>query len=443
MPAKKPFAISWRTFAVWFFRPLSRPAPTPRKRLFPPPLQADTTKPLANKGLASRTFLTVNGRITLSRRRYAAPNVDRVYPIDAWLDQAATAASVGVCELACRLNLASSSFDKAAEHLKRAAQVTLSGELLRKIVESEGRLVQEAADNDAIPLDWTASDGVAHDADGQVLEHARIYAGLDGVFVRHITEQEKQLRRQRIKAKRRRRGRKCQPLPRAKKGADQSFKELKIVTFYEESQEQRLVSVTRGDCERAGELLRRDAERLKVAAASERLAVVDGAPWIRHQLDKCGVPWTGICLDFYHLAENVHKARCAMYGAETSDAELGQNWATEVLHQAKHAGTAELKKVLWEYPGHEGQEVAPEALKQLANYVREREELLNYPEFCAAGRQIGSGPTEAPCKTTTARVKGAGKRWDGDNAESVMSLAALEQSGAWNAYWQERVYGRL
>jgi hypothetical protein len=26
-------------------------------------------------------------------------------------------------------------------------------------------------------------------------------------------------------------------------------------------------------------------------------------------------------------------------------------------------------------------------------------------------------------------------RWDGDNAESVMALEALEQSGAWQGYW--------
>ncbi len=44
--------------------------------------------------------------------------------------------SVGACELACRLNQASRSFQKAAENLARAAQIRLSDELLRQVVQS-------------------------------------------------------------------------------------------------------------------------------------------------------------------------------------------------------------------------------------------------------------------------------------------------------------------
>ena len=51
------------------------------------------------------------------------------------------------------------------------------------------------------------------------------------------------------------------------------------------------------------------------------------------------------------------------------------------------------------------------------------------------GRQIGSGPTESMCKATTLRLKGVGMRWDANNAEAIMALEALDQSGAWQAYW--------
>jgi hypothetical protein len=56
--------------------------------------------------------------------------------------------------------------------------------------------------------------------------------------------------------------------------------------------------------------------------------------------------------------------------------------------------------------------------------------MIKYPEFLAKGWQIGSGPTEATCKTLTARLKGSGMRWDADNAEAVMALEALTQRGA-------------
>ena len=38
---------------------------------------------------------------------------------------------------------------------------------------------------------------------------------------------------------------------------------------------------------------------------------------------------------------------------------------------------------------------------------------------------MGSGPTEATCQTLTARLKGSGRRWDGDKAEALLGLEAL------------------
>jgi hypothetical protein len=40
------------------------------------------------------------------------------------------------------------------------------------------------------------------------------------------------------------------------------------------------------------------------------------------------------------------------------------------------------------------------------------------------------------CKTTTLRLKGSGMRWDAGNAEAIMALEALEQSGEWKQYWK-------
>ena len=77
-----------------------------------------------------------------------------------------------------------------------------------------------------------------------------------------VTDAEKTARRQKVKEKRRRRGRKARPLPPRKSGADQRYKEFKIVAFYDETQEHRLVSGTRGDCEVAGRLMRREAGRI-------------------------------------------------------------------------------------------------------------------------------------------------------------------------------------
>jgi len=57
--------------------------------------------------------------------------------------------------------------------------------------------------------------------------------------------------------------------------------------------------------------------------------------------------------------------------------------------------------------------------------------MLDYPTFREAGFDLGSGSTEAFCKTLTARLKGSVMRWDSPNAE----VAVIDQSGQWRTYW--------
>jgi len=61
--------------------------------------------------------------------------------------------------------------------------------------------------------------------------------------------------------------------------------------------------------------------------------------------------------------------------------------------------------------------------------------MTDYPSFIKQGYDIGSGPTESFCGCLTKRLKGAGMRWDKDNAEAVMALASLYCSHLWNKYW--------
>jgi len=137
-------------------------------------------------------------------------------------------------------------------------------------------------------------------------------------------------------------------------------------------------------------------------------------------------------LDFYHLAENVHRGRRAVFGE--SDA-AGVTWAGEVLHAFKHAGydAAWDRLVSWR-SGLRGSKRA--AADGLLGYVSARREVIRYPEFLAKGWSIGSGPTESCCKTRTQRLKGSGMRWDADNAEAVMALEALRESDLSTTYWQ-------
>jgi hypothetical protein len=330
--------------------------------------------------------------------------------------------------MACRLNADGKNIDKTAANLKRTAQVHISGETLRVLVESEGRRVLQAQRSGQLPIEWSAADCRTE------TRTTRLYVGSDGVMVPLVTDAEKVKRRDKVKQKRRRRGKKARPLLPRSPGADQHYKEFKIVAIYDEDQRHRLVSDTRGDCEAAGRLMRREAARVRMDLVDEKVGNVDGSPWIRNQVKCQSLPLDALGLDFYHLSENLHKARREIYG---EDDEAGKAGACELLHVFKHDGyEAAWRRLLeWRVALRHGRPAAD----RLVNYVSERRDMIRYPEFQTRGWQIGSGPTEATRKTLTARLKGSGMRWDADNAEAIMALEALSQSDQWNTYWTSQL----
>jgi len=218
--------------------------------------------------------------------------------------------------MACRLNQDSASFEKTAANLARAAHWSISKEALRQLVEREGKVILRALQGGEFQPQWTAED--CHAAEGV----SRVYLGCDGVQVPLVTEEEKQKRRTKIREKRRRRGRRCRPLPRAKTGADQSYKEFKVANFYDETMKHRYVGATSGDHEAAGRLMQRMACQLELSKAQEKVANVDGAPWIRNQIEFHGLV-DAIGLDFFHLRENLQKSRRIVFG---EDSAQGKTW---------------------------------------------------------------------------------------------------------------------
>jgi hypothetical protein len=223
-------------------------------------------------------------------------------------------------------------------------------------------------------------------------------------------------------------------LPPLRKGADQAWKEFKIVYFYDEGLQHQHVAVTHQNHRAAGRLMRREANRLDFRRAGERIANVDGAPWIREQLQYHLAELDGLGLDFYHLGENVHRARRVVFGEESAE---GKTWADELMHAFKHDGYDPVWEQLVQWRAKLGRSPTKrKAADRLLNYVSGRRDMIRYPSFLAKGWQIGSGPTEAQCKLTVGRLKGRSRRWDRPNAAAVAALDSLERSGQWQLYWK-------
>jgi hypothetical protein len=72
--------------------------------------------------------------------------------------------------------------------------------------------------------------------------------------------------------------------------------------LYDEQKQRRYVGVTSGNHEAAGRMLRRMGFEVGLEQAEERVALVDGAPWIRNQIEFHGLT-EDIGLAFYHLQD--------------------------------------------------------------------------------------------------------------------------------------------
>jgi hypothetical protein len=262
-----------------------------------------------------------------------------------------------------------------------------------------------------------------------------MYVSADGVLVPTTTAAEKHKRRATVLAKRKqmpakqRRG--LARLGPVKKGSDQRYKQVYLTSFYDQSQEHRLVGVTRKDHRGLGKLLRRDAARVHLRAASQRLGLVDGAVCLRNHLSV--LPLEAVLLDFHHLGDHVGDAGSKTLGEQTPARD---QWVNEVLHTLKHEGyEPSLEKLLsWRSELRGGKR---KVANGLLKYVVQREEMMDYPRYVERGCDIGSGPVESMCGVTTDRIKGRGRRWDLDNAESLMALEAMYQSNLWDQYWDK------
>ena len=127
-----------------------------------------------------------------------------------------------------------------------------------------------------LELDWSGAQCVAQTPQGQ--STTRLYASADGVLVPATTQAEKDKRRETVKqwrkdTPRNQRG-KLKRLRPVKKGADQRYKQIYLSAFYDQSQEHRLVGVTRRQILGLEKLLKREAERVGLLGAKERLGAL-------------------------------------------------------------------------------------------------------------------------------------------------------------------------
>jgi hypothetical protein len=387
---------------------------------------------LRNKGEHARSVLTVGGEIDLRRRYFWSAGKGGVYPVDESAGIEQSSVSPGAREVLCRMGVIED-FARAAEDAKRIGNVPASKERLRQIVEGEAQRVREVRESGKLLANWSVSDAKV-DGNGPS-RITRIYEGTDGVMVPTVTQEEKDKRRKQQIARRQQRVRagleNTKELPAARPGSDERFKEMKIGVFYDQEKKHRHAFATEQNHEAYGPLLKIFAQQIGFDEAQESLSLVDGAKWIATQVCWALAFLKVLLLDFYHLSQHVYQTATCCLG----ETEAARQWAQARLKEIKELGLSPVLAAIDALNKKTRAKAKKKSLQKLRDYLVERREMLDYRTALARGWDIGSGPTEAMCKTLTLRLKRPGMKWDRDHAAAMMNLEAMYESGQSRTYW--------
>jgi hypothetical protein len=158
---------------------------------------------------------------------------------------------------------------------------------------------------------------------------------------------------------------------------------------------------------------------------------------LRHPRTGQRLAWQWI-VDFYHAAQRLTTMGEALFGAGRG----ASAWAARMRKLLKkpngpfrvlHAAAAMQCRVSMSAASRK-------LFRQAYNYLRTRTKHLQYAEFRRQGLPIGSGITEAACKTVfTQRLKLSGMRWSGPGAQTILNLRVLLLSGLWDKVYAATV----
>jgi len=138
-------------------------------------------------------------------------------------------------------------------------------------------------------------------------------------------------------------------------------------------------------------------------------------------------------VDFYHAAEHLHAAVAAAYG-ETS--LKCQTQSAKLRHVLRHdlKGAAKVIRALIHL-----RDCHPRSRKIAAElrYFRRNRRRMRYATWARAKLPIGSGVTEAACKTlVTQRMKRSGMRWRHAGGQAILTLRGWAQSERFDRGWE-------
>jgi hypothetical protein len=152
---------------------------------------------------------------------------------------------------------------------------------------------------------------------------------------------------------------------------------------------------------------------------------------MKHPRDGRPLRWEWV-LDFYHVCSYIGKMADALFDAETAAAPQWfgkmRRWLRERLQGAAHV----LRSAMQLLDRRRMTKAQKADFWKAYRFLRRHRRWMDYRGYRQRGLPIGSGVTEAACKTVfTQRFKRSGMRWHRDTGQIILDLRVLQLSGIW------------
>lgn len=383
------------------------------------PMRCACGAQMESRGLKTKVLLTILGEVCYRRTLFQCPVCQATrYPGDEELDVVGTGRSPGLRRLMARAG-SKASFKEAREDLRIYAGVQVSAKDVERVAERVGEEVEAWSRREREDL---VKQGPSERRGKKI---PVLYVSYDGSGVPMIPREL---------------------VGRRGKQADgsASTREAKLgCIFTQTTTDEKGFPVRDPDstsfvaaietAHEFGPRIYAEAVRRGLYDAQQVVLVADGAEWIRSIAEE-HFPEALQIVDLYHAREHVSNL-CKLLFSE-DEKQMTQHrirWWT-------YMDEDKIERIIQQ--ASENLPVAGD-LRKLAqreiNFLEKNKERMRYKKFRAMGLFVGSGVTEAGCKTLVGhRLKQSGMEWSVRGANAILALRCMVQSGRLEEYWESR-----
>lgn len=143
-------------------------------------------------------------------------------------------------------------------------------------------------------------------------------------------------------------------------------------------------------------------------------------------------------LDYFHTTEHLSLASEALFGKKSkAGLHWYRKWCTK-LKAEEWAVDGLIRSLEYYRRNRKLGKASSKVYEQQLGFFKRNRQWMNYANFLNRNLPIGSGPTEAACKTIVKeRMCRSGMRWTRSKGKSVLTLRAIHKSKQWDQTWNE------